>query len=67
MKREILLKSFYLGTDRYFPEKELDEFLSSLGLDITGTPPEKLARALTAFYFLERGAAKLPIWNKDEK
>ncbi|MEY2905077.1 MAG: hypothetical protein RJA52_1093 [Bacteroidota bacterium] len=67
MKREILLKCYYLGTDRFFPEKELDEWLLSLGLSTEGVPPEKLARALTAFYMLEKGASELPIWNKNEK
>jgi hypothetical protein len=65
MKREMLLKSFYLGTDRYFPEQEIDAWFISLGIKNEGSPPEKLAKALMVFYMLEKGAAKVPVKERD--
>lgn len=60
MKKSDLLKSAYLGTDRFYPESALDDFLKANGILSPVIPAERLSRALMVFIQLEKSAKFYP-------
>lgn len=60
IKKDELLKAVYLGTDRYFPESALDNFLKENGFSSPNIPSERLSKALMLFIQLEKSAKFYP-------
>lgn len=63
IKKEDLLKAVYLGTDRYYPESPLDDFLKENRFSSPNIPSERLSKALMVFIQLEKSAKFYPDCN----
>lgn len=60
MIKSELLKAAYLGTNRFYPDRALDQFLKENGFQSPAIPSERLAKALMVFIQLEKSAKIYP-------
>lgn len=60
MTKGEILKAAYLGSDRFFPEDTLDQFLKDNGFQSPVIPSERLAKAIMVYIQLEKSAKIYP-------